>query len=76
MTFLLQVAPRFIEIAEPGYYLLSGIAFSVRQDSIYLKNWKKMMVLAMLPNAEQITCFSRHYARVAALPFPILSDDR
>jgi hypothetical protein len=34
------------------------------------------IVQATLPEAEQIACFLRHDARVAALLFPILSGDR
>ena len=34
------------------------------------------MALATMPQAEQIAYFLRHYARVAASPFPILSSDQ
>ena len=34
------------------------------------------MALAALPQAEQIACFLHHYARVAPLPFPVLSGSR
>jgi hypothetical protein len=33
------------------------------------------MTLAALPQAEQIACFFRHYARVVPSPFPVLSGD-
>ncbi len=33
------------------------------------------MALAMPAQAELIACFLRHYARVAASPFPVLSGD-
>jgi hypothetical protein len=34
------------------------------------------MALATVPQAEQIACSPDQYVRVAASPFPILSDDR
>jgi hypothetical protein len=34
------------------------------------------MVLATLPQAQQIACFLHHCARVAASPFPILFGDQ
>jgi hypothetical protein len=36
----------------------------------------KKMPLATVAQAEQLACFLYHYARVAASPFPILSNDQ
>ena len=54
---------------------LKNITPAVQSDSKYIKRARKM-ALATMPQAEQIAYFLRHYARVAASPFPILSGDQ